>query len=126
MSCFYPKRDVAGGALSSEPTKSQLANDFNEKLLLDLNQSEAFKAQLEKYNALLQKCNAVDYSLFLIRIPASSSSSESAELELKPTWPTEPPSWPTCIMSADGQYIYRASVLDFFSFGQNAKFTQMP
>jgi hypothetical protein len=118
MSYFYPERDVAGGALSSEATKSKLADDFNEKVTLDLDQAEDFKAQLEKDTALLEKCNAVDYSLFLVRIPAGSSSesSESGPVPPKepPFVPPEPPSWRTGVKSADGKYVYRASILDFF------------
>lgn len=48
MSYFYPERDVADGALSSEATKSKLADDFEETILLELDCAEAFKAQLEK------------------------------------------------------------------------------
>jgi len=48
MSYFYPERDIAGGALTSEATKSKLADDFKEKIILDLDSAEAFKAQLEK------------------------------------------------------------------------------
>lgn len=122
MSYFYPERDVAEGVLSSEATKGKLTDDFNEKIILDLDQSEAFKAQLEKDTALLRKCNAVDYSLFLVRIPTLvASATKLAETHSNPTLrsdapsdATEPPSWRTGIRSADGQYIYRASILDFF------------
>jgi hypothetical protein len=113
MSYFYPERDVAGGALSSEATKSRLADNFNESIVLDRNQAEDFKAQLEKDTALLRKCNAVDYSLFLVRIPVSTSSEPIPPAE-PPFAPPEPPTWRTGIKSADGQYIYRAAILDFF------------
>jgi hypothetical protein len=36
MSYFYPERDVAGGALTSEETKDKLADDFSGKLVLGL------------------------------------------------------------------------------------------
>lgn len=128
MSYFYPERDVAGGALSSEATKSKLADDFNEKIILDLDQAEAFKAQLEKDTALLEKCNAVDYSLFLVRIPTSTAPAPDDQPPLstsksgtQPIPPAEPPfvppgspSWRTGVRSADGKFVYRASILDFF------------
>ena len=128
MSYFYPERDVAGGALSSEATKSRLADDFNERIVLDRNQAEDFKAQLEKDTALLHKCNAVDYSLFLVRIPASRAPASESQPSLSPHnisfepippaqppfTPSEPPTWRNGVKSADGQYVYRAAVLDFF------------
>jgi hypothetical protein len=119
MSYFYPERDVAGGALSSEATKSKLADDFNEKIILTLDDAEAFKAQLEKDTALLQKCNAVDYSLFLVRIPHQAASEDTGSSKpippaRPPFAPPAPPSWRTGVRSADGEYLYRASILDFF------------
>jgi hypothetical protein len=118
MSYFYPERDVAGGALSSEATKSKLADDFNEKIILTLDDAESFKAQLEKDTALLQKCNAVDYSLFLVRIPHQAASETVSSKPIPPAQPPfappEPPSWRTGVRSADGEYLYRASILDFF------------
>lgn len=128
MSYFYPERDVAGGVLSSEATKSKLADDFNESIVLDRDQAEDLKAQLEKDTALLRDCNAVDYSLFLVRMPASIAPASESQPSLSsqqesskpippaqpPFAPPEPPTWRTGIKSADGQYIYRAAVLDFF------------
>jgi hypothetical protein len=128
MSYFYPERDVAGGALSSEATRSRLADDFNESIVLSRDQAEEFKAQLEKDTALLRDCNAVDYSLFLVRIPASTAPASGSQPSLStenpsskpippaesPFAPPEPPTWRTGITSADGQYVYRAAILDFF------------
>lgn len=117
MSYFYPERDVAGGALSSEATKSKLADEFHEKVLLTLDQAEGFKAQLQKDTQLLSSCNAVDYSLFLIRIPSSSSTStqpEEAADDSNPFQDPSQPNWRTGVPSADGKYVYRAALLDFF------------
>lgn len=121
MSYFYPERDVAGGALSSEATKSKLADDFSDKILLTLDQAEDFKAQLEKDTALLSKHNAVDYSLFLVRIPYSEASDPTTDAGAETVYPSKapfvppnPPSWRTGVRSADGKYIYRAAILDFF------------
>lgn len=121
MSYFYPERDVAGGALSSEATKSKLADDFNDKMVLTLDQAEDFKAQLEKDTALLSKHNAVDYSLFLVRIPYSEATDPTTDAGAETVYPSKapfvppnPPSWRTGVRSADGKYIYRAAILDFF------------
>lgn len=121
MSYFYPERDVAEGKLTSEATKSKLADDFHDKIVLTLDQAEEFKAQLEKDTRLLSQCNAVDYSLFFVRIPytaaadpKSGTDGNSVTPDKPPFVPPEPPSWRTGIRSADGKYIYRAAVLDFF------------
>lgn len=104
MSYFYPERDVAGGALSSEATKSRLADDFDGKIHLTLDVAEHFKGQLEKDTRLLADCNAVDYSLFLVRMPLPGDTSALPD----------PPSWRTGVKSADGTQAYRAVILDFF------------
>ncbi|KAK1777570.1 hypothetical protein QBC45DRAFT_186239 [Copromyces sp. CBS 386.78] len=127
-SYFYPERDIADGALTSEATKNQLADEFHDKIRLTQKQADEFFKSLEEDTKLLAEHNAVDYSLFLVRMhtppgqdnnpdPAAASSSEAVE-ELVPTEgpsvPPSPPSWRTGIASADGKYIYRASILDFF------------
>ena len=99
--------------------------------MLSLDQAEDFKAQLAKDTEFLSDCNAVDYSLFLVRIPLVSdkmqASSQSTERDSKkhqpdgieppasgPFTPPSPPSWRTGIKSADSKYAYRAAILDFF------------
>jgi hypothetical protein len=120
MSYFYPERDMAGGALASEETKTKLADDFSGKITLSLDDAEDLKANLQKDTAFLSKCNAVDYSLFLVRIPTESDDSEeeadgSPDMPLEPPIvPLGPPSWRTGMRSTDGQYAYRACLLDFF------------
>lgn len=105
LSYFYPERDVA--LLASEAAKAKLADKFKDKLVLKLDNAEAFKAELEKDTRLLSLCNAVDYSLFLVRIPRSASSDPFADPEVDA-------SWRTGIASSDGKWFYRAAVLDFF------------
>jgi hypothetical protein len=119
MSYFYPERDIAGGALASEATKSKLADEFNDKILLTLDQAEEFKLQLGKDTKLLADCNAVDYSLFLVRIPTKQTNPPEQPAGTSPPAeppfaPPKPPSWRTGVPSADGEYVYRAAVLDFF------------
>lgn len=125
-SYFYPERDVAGGLLASEATKSKLADEFYDKIYLTLDQAEDFKAQLQKDTKLLADCNAVDYSLFLVRVSAHENSDAGEEQEIDPAeneqlppsrppfGPPGPPSWKVGMPSSDGREVYRAAVLDFF------------
>lgn len=127
-SYFYPERDVAGGALTSEATKAKLADEFDDKIHLTLHQAEDFKAQLQKDTKLLANCNIVDYSLFLVRMSADCSPDAEQQPELEPGQASEvpvppaqppfappgPPSWRGGITSSDGKYVFRAAILDFF------------
>lgn len=128
-SYFYPERDIAEGRLTSEATKSQLADEFPHKIILTKDQAEEFWRSLEEDTRMLAHNNAVDYSLFLIRIqpnapaqevsePSSSSSPPRESEEIiphePPSAPPGPPTWRTGIPSPDGNYLYRAAILDFF------------
>ena len=112
-SYFYPERDIAGGALTSEATKDQLADEFHDKILLRRDQAEGFFASLEADTKLLAEHNAVDYSLFLVRMKAPQPEPTVVSPD-PPAVPPSPPSWRTGVASADGKYIFRASILDFF------------
>ena len=135
-SYFYPERDIAGGALATEATKSKLADEFPDKLRLSGAQFDNLRAQLEIDTQLLANSNAVDYSLFLVRVSAADANGDTAAappeapLSLleegrasssRPIPPRKPsfalpgpPTWRTGIASADGTEVYRAAVLDFF------------
>ena len=127
-SYFYPERDIAGGALATEATKSKLADEFHDKLRLSGAQFEDLRAQLEADTQLLANSNAVDYSLFLVRVSAADAPVSEAPPSLEPGRassqpippaqppfaPPGPPTWRTGIASADGTEVYRAAVLDFF------------
>ncbi|KAI1653475.1 SAICAR synthase-like protein [Daldinia decipiens] len=127
-SYFFPERDIAGGALASQATKSKLADEFNDKIRLSEAQATEFQRQIENDTLLLANCNAVDYSLFLVRISALDAPTVESEplIELEeagdepipsvqlPFTPPNPPSWRTGVVSSDGREIYRASILDFF------------
>ncbi|KAI1505046.1 hypothetical protein F5X99DRAFT_301864 [Biscogniauxia marginata] len=127
-SYFYPERDVAGGVLASEATKSKLADEFYDKILLTEAQAAEFKQLLEKDTKLLADCNAVDYSLFLVRVTTADAPYADMQPTLQlgevdsqltppaqpPFTPPTPPNWRTGVVSSDGKEIYRAAVLDFF------------
>jgi len=131
-SYFFPERDIAEGMLTFEATKSQLADKFHGKIL-SRDQADEFFATLERDTDLLVRHNAVDYSLFLVRIKTQYHDShqvadpdstvqtiETRALESRvipqepPFIPPAAPSWITGIPSSDGEHIFRATVLDFF------------
>lgn len=107
-SYFFPERDIAGGRLASQATKSKLADKFDDKMLLSREDAENFFAQLEKDTELLEQHNAVDYSLMLVRIPSRS------QVHLNNDPFKDPPTWRTGIPSQDNKFVFRATVLDFF------------
>ncbi|KAL2270508.1 hypothetical protein VTJ83DRAFT_2692 [Remersonia thermophila] len=109
-SYFFPERDIAGGALTSDATKSQLADEFHDKIVLRRDQAEDLFATLEADTALLAAHNAVDYSLLLVRIRLPGPAAAVSEAQQQ----QEPPSWRTGVPSADGKHVFRASILDFF------------
>jgi len=133
-SYFVPERDIAGGALTSEATKARLTDSFDGKLTLRKQEAEALVRQLHRDTDVLREANAVDYSLFLVRIPllepksdgdgtavaAERTDVDAADTEPPPPphdppfAPPSPPSWLTGVPSADGKYVYRMCVLDFF------------
>ncbi|KAI5859782.1 SAICAR synthase-like protein [Durotheca rogersii] len=113
-SYFFPERDVAGGALASEATKSKLPDEFRDKLRVSAAQAAAFARQLENDTRLLADCGAVDYSLFLVRVSAASAPGDEEAPPPPPLAPPSPPSWRTGIVSRDGREVYRAAILDFF------------
>lgn len=122
LSFFYPERDIAGGLLATQAAKSKLPDDFDDKVHLSLDEAEEFKYQLQKDTAFLSKHNAVDYSLLLLRIPVPSSSDSTASetgnsagsSTPAPYNPPRPQNWRTGVRSADGKFVYRAVILDFF------------
>jgi len=101
---FYPERDLVPEPLVSEDTLRKLADVFNDKLHLWQKDYDAFWEAILADTKFLKDANAVDYSLFLVRIPSSSS----------PTVMGRQSPWRAGISSADGKWKYRAVILDFF------------
>ncbi|KAG8622759.1 hypothetical protein KVT40_009270 [Elsinoe batatas] len=116
-SYFFPERDIADGKLTSEATKSRLADEFKDKIVLTEVQSKDFLRILERDTELLRDCNAVDYSLFLVRITTKDHDpfqDNSIMPDESPFVPPGPPSWRTGVVSPDGKHVFRAAILDFF------------
>ncbi|KAL1601080.1 hypothetical protein SLS59_005749 [Nothophoma quercina] len=107
---FFPERDIAGGRLAPESVKDRLIDEFEDKIRVTIDQKEELVAQLSKDSKLLQENNAVDYSLFLVRYPAHLNSGKYKV----PNPPGRGSTWRTGVVSRDGQWVYRAIVLDFF------------
>lgn len=101
---FYPERDLLPAPLVSDATLDKLADTFNDKLHLWRKDYEKFIQAMKEDTKFLEDANAVDYSLFLVRMPASSSPEV---LGRKSPWREGLP-------SADGKWKYRAVILDFF------------
>ncbi|THX13876.1 SAICAR synthase-like protein [Aureobasidium pullulans] len=121
-SYFFPERDIAGGKLTSDDTKDRLADKFEDKILLTQSQADEFFELLSQDTELLERCNAVDYSLFLVRIPlinsdgsaAYQSQEEAIQQSERPPFVPPTHSWRTGVYSADQKFVFRAVVLDFF------------
>ncbi|KAI4728545.1 SAICAR synthase-like protein [Aureobasidium sp. EXF-10728] len=121
-SYFFPERDIANGRLTSDDTKDRLADKFEDKIVLTQSQADDFLEQLSGDTELLERCNAVDYSLFLVRIPLTSQDNSSARqgqeaaIQQSQRPPFVPPtnSWRTGVYSADQKFVFRAAILDFF------------
>lgn len=108
---FYPERDIAGGRLAPESVKERLIDEFPDKVRVTIDQKEELVAQISRDTKILQDSNAVDYSLFLVRYPASMASAENSKI---PVPPGRGSSWRTGLVSRDNKWIYRAVLLDFF------------
>ncbi|EAL93699.1 hypothetical protein KXW98_008822 [Aspergillus fumigatus] len=101
---FYPERDLLPDPLVSEETLNRLADKFEDKIHMPQSDYERFREVLEADTRFLQSANAVDYSLFLIRYPASSNPGVVGKKN----------PWRVGFQSLDGKWKYRAVILDFF------------
>jgi hypothetical protein len=108
---FYPERDIADGRLAPESVKDRLIDEFPDKVRLTIDEKEDLVSQISRDTKILQESNAVDYSFFLVRYPASLSSADKGDV---PVPPGRGSPWRTGVVSRDGKWIYRAILLDFF------------
>lgn len=108
---FYPERDIAGGKLAPESIKARLIDEFPDKVRVTVDEKEELIAQLARDTKMLQDANAVDYSLFLVRYPASLSAADGNPI---PVPPGKLSPWRKGVLSRDKKWVYRAILLDFF------------
>lgn len=101
---FYPQRDLVPDPLLNEKAMEKLGDRFEDKVrLLPEDYSDLIRT-MRTDTKFLQESNAVDYSLFLVRYPASSAPEAVGRKNR----------WRVGVLSADGQWKYRAVLLDFF------------
>ena len=65
--------------------------------------------QLAADSMLLEACNVVDYSLFLVRYPAENATERDVPILTAKASP-----WRAGLKSSDEKWIYRTVILDFF------------
>ncbi|PVF99483.1 SAICAR synthase-like protein [Serendipita vermifera] len=136
---FEPTRDLVPDVIKSDATKSGLADtlDPNVRIKLSKSQRDALFRIVERDTLFLERLEIVDYSLLLGRYPASSTPAPPVGLEsrgLLPSTITDIVNSSVIreaaglnqrkkavtgddltrgILSADGQWIYRLSIVDF-------------
>ncbi|KAG8862836.1 hypothetical protein FRC20_011049 [Serendipita sp. 405] len=133
---FEPTRDLIPDVVKSEATKSGLADalDANIRVKLTKIQFESLKRIIERDTSFLERKEVVDYSLLLGRFPASSSPPPPIGLGLATVSDhvshglsrikhilhvADPGQLPTGddlargVLSSDGKWIYRFSIVDF-------------
>lgn len=108
---FYPERDVAGGRLAPDSVKERLIDEFPDKVRLTVDEKEDVVAQISRDTNILKEHNAVDYSLFIVRYPASLASADNGQVPV-PAGKASP--WRAGLTSRDEKWVYRAVLLDFF------------
>ena len=106
---FYPERDLAGGNLATQSTKDRLIDTFEDKIQITTEQKGELLDLLESDTALLESCNAVDYSLFIVRYPSPVGTDR-----IVPSLESKAGKWRSGMTSADQKWVYRAVILDFF------------
>ncbi|KAF9884885.1 hypothetical protein FE257_000952 [Aspergillus nanangensis] len=101
---FYPERDLLPDPFVSQDTLNRLADEFPDKIRLRRADCDAFMQMLKDDTDFLRSSNAVDYSLFLVRYPTSSTQDVVGRKN----------PWRVGFPSVDGEWRYRAVILDFF------------
>ncbi|KAF9873825.1 hypothetical protein CkaCkLH20_08559 [Colletotrichum karsti] len=109
---FFPERDIAGGKLAPESVKERLIDEFPDKIRISANHKKELLDLLEADTKVLAENNAVDYSLFLVRYPGPNVTDD--DRENAPYIKSDAHPWRTGMVDADGNWIYRVIVLDFF------------
>lgn len=96
---FFPERDIADGQLASDEVIENLTDRVPHEIKVPGNHKLKLMEALMKDTELLAKHDAVDYSLFLVRTKET---------------PSELGSWRDGVQDVQGEWTYRAVVLDFF------------
>ncbi|UNI16951.1 hypothetical protein JDV02_003333 [Purpureocillium takamizusanense] len=112
---FFPERDIADGRLAPQSVKDRLVDDFpGGGVLVDAAMKRQLLDVLDADTQLLADANAVDYSLFLVRSPGPAATRSSTSGPVSPSAAATEDAWRAGVPSSNGQWAYRAVVLDFF------------
>lgn len=96
---FFPERDIADGQLASDEVIENLTDRVPHQIKIPQSQHKALLETLRKDTELLKDHAAVDYSLFLARTRSKPSTRGDFR---------------TGVQDVQGEWTYRAVVLDFF------------
>ncbi|KAF2404336.1 SAICAR synthase-like protein [Trichodelitschia bisporula] len=110
ISYFYPERDIAGGNLAPDSVKERLFDKFEDTIRVTENDRIMLLQTLQKDTKILEECNAVDYSLFVVRYPPPTEG----HVRHIPSLKSHCSQWRSGVPSVDGKWIYKVVVLDFF------------
>ncbi|OTA06469.1 hypothetical protein A9Z42_0072330 [Trichoderma parareesei] len=109
---FFPERDLADGRLAPQSIKNRLVDHFPDQIQVSQQATKDLMELLDTDTSFLAESNVLDYSLFLVRYPRSGGSLfDVAEIS---SAERQAGSWRMGVVSADGQWVYRAVLLDFF------------
>jgi hypothetical protein len=108
---FFPERDIADGKLAPDSVKDKLVDDFPDTIRVTPTQKKELLAALDADTKLLADKLAVDYSLFLVRYPGPDVTANRQPVAAVKSRAS---AWRTGIDDVEGNWTYRAVVLDFF------------
>ncbi|TFB00475.1 hypothetical protein CCMA1212_007571 [Trichoderma ghanense] len=114
---FFPERDLANGKLAPQSVKDRLVDHFPDQIRVSQQATKELVALLDTDTKFLAESNVLDYSLFLVRYARSGESRFDASdpfLSGTSSAARQADFWRTGVVSADGQWAYRAVLLDFF------------
>jgi len=115
QSFFEPTRDLVPDPVKSEQAKSGLADELDEEMIFTRRDKAALMQLLERDTEFLQDMNTIDYSLLLGRYPVDMFHPGSGEGRDPMVLPKEGSTdFVRGVRSADGKWVYKMVLLDFF------------
>ncbi len=112
---FEPSRDLIPDTIKSEQTKSGLADELDEHMVLDERRKEELMFLLKRDTEFLEKMETIDYSLLLGRYPVEMFHSEPDPSVVRDPLYLEggKEDYVHGVRSADGKWVYKLCILDF-------------
>ncbi|CCX12017.1 Similar to Phosphatidylinositol 4-phosphate 5-kinase type-1 gamma; acc. no. O60331 [Pyronema omphalodes CBS 100304] len=113
---FEPTRDLVPDQVKTENAKSGLADELDEEMVLTRKDKQTLMMQLERDTEFLADMKTIDYSLLLGRWPVdmfhAPRSGEGRDPMVLPEEDTK--DFVRGVRSADGKWVYKMVLLDFF------------